>query len=319
VMQTPLVSVVCLCYNHDRFVREAIQSVLEQTYPNIEIIAVDDASSDSSHQILTELAHTHHSINYIALKENHGICKAFNIAFARCTGEYIVDFATDDVMHPDRIAAQVSWFLSKDQSYGVVYTDATYIDENGRPFRHHMEYLKAKRLLVDIPEGDVYAHLLRRYFVASPTMLVRREVLDKLRGYDEDLAYEDFDFWIRSSRFYKYGYIPERLTFIRRSARSLSTGWYLRGDPQLYSTYLVCLKAKHMNESEDEKRALVQRVRYEFRQSVLSDNKREAELFYDLLGVLENPSLFNRFLNFMHGIGIPYRWLRAIYQRLRYG
>lgn len=318
-MDYPLVSVICLCYNHMRFARQAIESVITQSYPNIEIILVDDASTDHSQELLNDLAHHYHSIVYIPLKENHGICKAFNIGFERCQGEFIVDFAADDVMHPDRIAKQVAWFQAKDASFGVVYTDATYIDEQSKPFRHHIEYLQGKRLLKTFPEGDVYAELLRRYFVPSPTMLVRREVLEKLKGYDEDLAYEDFDFWVRSSRFYKYGYIPQRLTLIRRSHGSLSTGWYVQGDKQLHSTYLVCLKAKHMNESEDEKLALIQRVRYEFRQAVTSDNKSEARLFYELLRALEAPSVFNRILYLLNDINIPYRGIRSVYHWLRYG
>lgn len=315
----PLVSVICLCYNQARFAREAIRSVLNQTYPNIEIILIDDASTDHSQEVLTELSHDFHSIIYIPLKENHGICKAFNIGFERCQGEFVVDFAVDDVMHPERIATQVEWFKTKDGSFGVVYTDATYIDEQSKPFRNHMEYLLRKGLLSTIPEGDVYADFLRRYFVPSPTMLVRKEVLVKLKGYDEDLAYEDFDFWIRSSRFYKYGYIGEKLTLIRKSRGSLSTGWYVKGDRQLYSTYLVCLKAKHMNESENEKQALIQRIRYEFRQAVTSDNRGEARLFYDLLCTMESPSGFNKLLNVLNHIPIPYRILRSVYHRLRYG
>jgi glycosyltransferase involved in cell wall biosynthesis len=318
-MEYPLVSVICLCYNHARFAREAIASVINQTYPNIEIIVVDDASTDNSQALLHELAQRYRSITYLPQKDNHGICKAFNIGFQRCNGEFIVDFATDDVMHPERIARQVEWFRMRESSYGVVYTDATYIDEQGKVLRHHMEYLKAKRLLDIIPEGDVYAELLKRFFVPSPSMLVRKEVMEKLQGYDENLAYEDFDFWVRSSRFYKYGYLPQRLTLIRRSHGSLSSGWYVKGDKQLHSTYLVCLKAKQMNASEDEKVALIQRVRYEFRQSVMSDNKTEARLFYDLLRALEVPSWFNRVLYFFNSLDISYRWIRSAYHKLRYG
>jgi hypothetical protein len=92
----------------------------------------------------------------------------------------------------------------------------------------------------------------------------------------------------------------------------------VKGDNQLHSTYLVCLKAKHMNESEDEKRALIQRVRYEFRQAVTSDNKSEARLFYEMLKTLESPSLFNKLLYLLNGVNIPYRGIRRIYHRLRY-
>ena len=317
-MDQPLVSVLCLCYNHARFVREAIDSVLAQKYSNIEIIIVDDASTDASKFEIEALIKMHPSIRFIANKSNVGICKAFNIAFAISKGEYVVDFATDDVLHPDRISEQVNLFSTLDDSYGVVFTDAIYINESGDPIREHTEYLLKKRLINRIPEGDVYSDLLQTYFIASPTMLVRRAVLEQLHGYDESLSYEDFDFWVRSSRVFRYKYLPEKLTHVRRSPNSLSRGWYTPGDPQLHSTYMVCLKAKELNRNEAEAKALINRVRYELRQSVFSDNRSEAVLFYKLLLTLENPTLSYHFLYFLNTLKFPLSGLRRIYHKLRY-
>src|SRR5690606_40698123 len=153
--------------------------------------------------------------------------------YALSDGDYIVDLATDDVFHPDRIASQISHFSKFDSSYGVLFTNAIYIDEYSKPFRNHFEYLISKRLISNVPQGDVYANLLSTYFIASSTMLVRREVLDRLTGYDENLSYEDFDFWIRSSRYFKYIFLDEPLTYIRRVKKSLSTKLYEPGDRQL--------------------------------------------------------------------------------------
>ncbi len=318
-MAHPLVSIICLCYNHERFIREAIESVMTQTYPNLEIILVDDASTDGSRDVIADLIKQYKSINYIPLKQNSGICKAFNVGFAHSSGEFVVDFATDDVFHPERIARQVERFLQLDANYGVIFTDAVYIDELGRRGRRHFQYLQSKGLIDSIPQGDVYKALLQRYFVASPTMMVRREVMEKLQGYDESLSYEDFDFWIRSSRFYKYSFLDEALTMIRRSSGSLSTGWYVPGDPQLHSTYLVCQKAKQMNQNQGENEALAYRLRYEIRQSVFSDNKNEAQLFYELLATLEAPGPGYQFLMIASRIGLPLGWVRKLYHRLRFG
>jgi glycosyltransferase involved in cell wall biosynthesis len=314
----PLVSVVCLCYNHERFVREAVESVLNQSYQNIQIIVVDDMSSDGSRSVITELVNRNPNIEIVFPSGNVGNCAAFNLGLRKVKGEFVVDFATDDVMVPDRIARQMNFFNTLDSSFGVVFSDADYIDEDGKFIRHHFDYLKAKRLLGKIPQGDVYKDLVSTYFVPSPTMLVRMKVMDELNGYDENLVYEDFDFWIRSGRKYKYAFQNERLTKIRKTQRSMSTGWYKQGDAQLHSTYLVCKKIISMNRTDEEDRALAVRLKYEIRQSVFSNNKKEAKLFFDMLLQIGQASAADRFLMILARIPIDFSVLRSLYHRLRF-
>jgi hypothetical protein len=143
-------------------------------------------------------------------------------------------------------------------------------------------------------------------------------VLDHLGGYDEELTYEDFDFWVRSARICHYAFLDENLTRIRKLRQSMSTGQYTPGDRQLHSTYLVCLKAQQLNRDNGDHKALVKRVRYEFRQSVLSENYTEAELFFSLLKKLDRPGIGDALLLFAN----HRRWrlapLRRLYHTLRY-
>ncbi len=317
-MNEPLVSVICLSYNHEGFVEEAIRSVINQTYKNIEIIVVDDASSDSSQNVIQKLVAEFPSIQFLSIENNIGNCKAFNLGFALSKGEFIIDFATDDIMMPHRIAKQIDQFQSLPQDVGVIFTDATYVNEEGKFLRQHYAYLFRKRLLTEVPQGDVYAKVLSRYFIASPTMTVRRSVFDKIGGYDESLAYEDFDFWVRSSRSFKYFFLNESLTKIRRSGNSMSTGWYKHGDKQLHSTYLVCKKAQKLNRSKEEVKALVIRVRYEIRQSVFSKNVNEANLFFELLCELTKPIWTDRTLIAIRHLPIPFQWIRNMYHTIRF-
>lgn len=317
-MNSPLVSVVCLCYNQAAFVEESIRSVLNQTYGNIQIVVVDDASTDGSVDIIRKLAHENPTLTVLALPENAGNCKAFNMGLALCKGDFIIDFATDDVMLPERIERQVGHFSALDESYGVSFTDAIYINEKGKTIRDHNSYLLRKGLIKTIPEGDVYGELLQRYFVASPTMMVRRTVMDALQGYDESLSYEDFDFWIRSSRNFKYAFLNEKLTKIRRSKRSMSSGWYLPGDSQLHSTYLVCKKAQLLNRSEEESLALAKRLKYELRQSVFSGNQGEAVLFYELLKEIKHRALVDDLFYALNKLRLPLAPLRKLYHKLRF-
>ena len=295
-MERPLVTVICLCYNHVRFLERALDSVFSQSYPSIELIVVDDASSDDSPVLIHRLLIDRPEVKVIALQKNVGNCKAFNMALANATGKYVVDLSADDVFASHRIEKQVALFESLGPEYGVVFTDAQFIDEQNEPLDTFYARLIRRKLITRIPQGDVYVDVLRRYFISAPTMLVRREVFDELKGYDENLAYEDFDFWVRSARLFKYAFIDERLTFVRKTKDSLSTKLYQPGDKQLYSTYIVCEKAFALNRTQEEMLALAERIRYELRHAVLTKNMKEAQLFYDLLGRVDSPRWLDKTL-----------------------
>lgn len=320
MIQAPLVSVICLCYNHARFVEEAIQSVLAQTYTNIQIIVVDDASTDNSVTVIRDIISRsgRTDIQFLPLSENIGNCRAFNRGLALAEGEYIIDLATDDFIVPERIERQVKFFLSLDETYGVIFSDAIYVNEEGNFLYNHFEELVRKRLVYTIPRGDIFCDILTTYFISSPSMMTRKKVFETLNGYDEELAYEDFDFWVRSSRTYKYDYTDEKLTVVRKSTRSMSTGWYKIGDRQLHSTYLVCRKAQKLISTPEERNALVSRVRYELRQSILSENFSEGNLFFTLLKELTPLSLGDRFLSSMLKAKLPLTSIRSLYHRIRF-
>src|SRR3970282_2435549 len=128
VKDQALVSVVCLCYNQHRWVEEAVESVLGQTYPNIEIVLADDASTDGSQAVIARIKQKNPRIRVLLSDRNRGNCKSFNSAFRETQGEFIVDFAADDIMKRDRIEKQEKAFGALDDGYGVVFTDADSMD-----------------------------------------------------------------------------------------------------------------------------------------------------------------------------------------------
>lgn len=317
-MNAPVVSVICVCYNQAKFVEEALDSVVSQTYKSIELIVIDDGSTDGSAKVIKNWISKHPETTLLINATNLGYCKTFNKAFGISTGSYCVDLAADDVMMPERVEKQVSFFESNDSELGVVFSNAMYINAEGKFMRDHFEYLFRKGLISRIPQGDVYRDVLTTYFIPSPTMMIRRQVLDTLDGYDESLVYEDFDFWVRSSRLFTYGFIKESLTKIRRTGTSMSSGWYKSGDRQLYSTYLVCKKAIGLNRDEQDLAALLVRIRYEIRQSVFSQNNEEARLFFELLKTLGRVTLRDKFMQFLNFFKFPLGRLREIYHRVRF-
>ncbi|HZY80765.1 MAG TPA: glycosyltransferase [Cyclobacteriaceae bacterium] len=279
----PLVSIICVCYNHERFVKDALLSAVNNTYKNKEIIVVDDHSSDKSVEIIKEFIKDHPGIGFIQMPANKGNCAAFNAGFRKSKGDFLIDFAADDILPADCLQNSIDAFRARDSSYGVLYGDVLYITEDGRHLHKHSEKFPPAAM----PEGDIYIDLIKKYFVSSASMTIRRSVLEKLNGYDESLAYEDFDFWIRSSREFKYFYSNTVQIFKRMVKGSMSDTQFERGNPQQLTTYRVCEKILDLNRTTEEDEALSQRIKYELKKSLLrfdfSLARKYRELQKDLL------------------------------------
>ncbi len=312
----PLVTVICLCYNQERFVAQALQSVIDQTYPNIQLIAVDDGSTDNSSDQIEAFRKMHPQLTFLNLGNNRGMCVAFNQGLQYAEGLFIIDLAADDVLLPHRIERQVEVFNQLDQSYGVIFTDAALMNEAGEI----TGTFYGQRNFSSIPSGNVYQAVLQKHFICSPTMMSRRQVYDDLEGYDETLCYEDFDFWVRSSRRYKYYFLNEVLTRKRQVAGSDSTQWYRRGqNPHLQSTMKVLQKAFVLNQNEAENQALSQSVRYHLRQAAYTENFPLALQFTHLLRKLSRYTLADYFFLGVSRYHIPLFWLYKQYIRRRFG
>ncbi len=278
----PLVTVICLCYNHAPYIHASVQSVIDQSYDNIEIIIVDDGSTDDSAMKIQEIVTQNPQIKYRMLQSNVGNCAAFNKGLSIANGRYIIDLAADDMLHTQRIKRGVESLENEPDDTAINFCDAQYIDPSSNFIRPHYKRNGNGALLKPVPEGDIYAHLLRRYFICAPTLMSRKVVFDTLNGYDEALAYEDFDFLVRSSRKFRFTYTDEVLVSKRILPGSLSTRQYKKESAQLYSTYLICEKAYELNENELEDKALLARVSYELRQAIRSANYEVASQFLSL-------------------------------------
>ncbi|MDU0368957.1 glycosyltransferase [Hymenobacter endophyticus] len=275
--EQPLVTIVALCYNHARFLETALNSIVAQTYPNLEVFLVDDASTDASPEILRRYAAAHPGWHLRLLPANVGNCQAFNSAFRESAGEFVIDFATDDVLLPERVAQQVAAFAAAGPRCGMVYSDAELIDETGQLVRHHFRRDANGCLHPRPASGPVFADVLARYFISTPTMLMRRATLLQLGGYDETLAYEDFDFWVRASRHWEFYFLNAVTTQKRLHPQSMSSKGYRPHDPYLRSTIAVCRKAQALCRTSAERAALAVRVRWELRQAVRHQSFPEAQ------------------------------------------
>ncbi|WP_421830590.1 glycosyltransferase family 2 protein [Larkinella sp.] len=285
----PLVTVICTSYNHERFITESLQSVLDQTYPMIELIVVDNHSSDRSVDRVEELRQKYPQIQLIRNTENLGICRAFNQGLKLANGKYVIDLSADDVMHRERIARQVAGFERLAGDYAVIFSNAAYIDEDGQLTGYHYPIDASGLSTITVPSGWVFKEILASYFVSTPTMMMRKDVLESLGGYDESLSYEDFDFWVRTARNYRYHYQDEVLTSKRMVRNSLSTLFTDRQNSLLSSTLKVCYKAFDQCQTTEEYQALAGRIRWFIRQCFYAEQFELAFRFKELLEFIEKP------------------------------
>ena len=186
-MSDKLVSVIIPVYNVEKFVEQAIVSIIDQTYKHLEIIVIDDGSSDATYQIVADLAIQDPRIRLYKNERNLKIVKTLNRALSLAQGEYIARMDGDDISALDRIEKQVA-FLESNPDYDLVGCSVISMDENG------MEIGRS----VASPDQDLLIKLtMYQTLVAHPTWLTRKSVYSKLNGYRELSGAEDRDFLLR--------------------------------------------------------------------------------------------------------------------------
>ena len=312
-MDLPLVTVICTTYNQEEYVEAALASVLDQTYPEVELIVVDNASTDSTLHRINQVCLKHPGIRIIANNWNKGLCAAFNQGLVQARGKYIIDLSGDDVLLPNRIERQVAFFEEQPANVGVVFSNARYISSEGQLLRTHFETDDAGKSVDQIPSGDVYREILENYFICTPTMMMKRSVLEKLGGYDESLTYEDFDFWVRSSVRYHYAYQDEVLTHKRVLSNSLASQVYKPGSGMLHSTYAVCNKAYDLNRNQAEFDTLARRIRTFIRKCFYAQEFELAIQFRKLLNYIEDPDPVTDFIVMLCRMRLPINRLYRLY------
>lgn len=311
----PLVTIILTAYNQEKYIGETLQSIAGQSYRNIQLIIVDNASTDGTVGEIEKYKKALNPFLTISHTENLGLCKAFNRALAVANGKYIIDLSGDDLLLPERVSRQVEQLEMLGDSYGVVFSNARHIDETGGFIGYHYPIDANGKALRPIPCGDVYGQILERYFICTPTMMMRRSVLEELNGYDESLVFEDFDFWVRSSVMCKYFYQDEILTSKRRTPMSLSTLVFKKNSGMLESCYTVCCKALKLNRNQNEFDLLASRIRTFIRKCWYAEEFELGFRFSTLLRKIDKPGWKTEMILFLCQIRVPVNRIYRFYIR----
>lgn len=195
-----LVSVVIPTHNRSELIKNAVNSVLNQTYKNIELIIVDDASTDKTEEIVKSLDQS--KIKYIKNEEAKGGNYARNLGISSSKGKYVAFLDDDDEWMPEKVADQVALF-EEDQSIGLVYTGAEIIYTS-----KNYKYIRQPK-----HRGDLSKEILmRNYIGTTSSVMVKRSLLEEVGGFDNDMpALQDYDLWIRIAQVAQIGYINKPL------------------------------------------------------------------------------------------------------------
>ena len=223
----PLVTISTPCYNHEKYLPDYFEGIISQTYKNIELIIIDDASKDNSKKIienyLPKLKKRFARVVYIPRKKNIGLVKNCNEGLDLARGKYIIGFASDDIMLPTRVEENVK-FLEEHKDYGMVYSDAYIFNDDIDIKKINFDNLKFFSKQQKIYSGNVMNQILVSNFIIGPTTCIRRSTLDKVGKYNEAYFFEDYDMWLKIAEHYKIGYINKKLSLYRENNNSLSHG-----------------------------------------------------------------------------------------------
>ncbi len=230
----PLVSIIVPAYNAEKTILETVQSVLQQTLIDFELIVINDGSTDGTLEVLSAVEDSRLTIfSY----ENGGLATARNRGIERSSGEFITFIDADDLWTPEKVESQVaalqqSIVNESEKKVGVAYSWTRAMDAAGELFYEGN---------ADTHSGDVYAQLLRCNFISSGSnVMLTRAAIASSGVFDSSLRYcEDWDYYLRLARAWSFVVVPQYQVLYRQTVGSLSTNV-----PNMEAAYgLVCDRA----------------------------------------------------------------------------
>lgn len=215
-----LISVIIPTFNSARFLSKAIKSALEQSYQNIEILVVDDGSTDETERIVKKWQKKDKRIRYLKHKKQKGLSAARNTGIGASKGKFIAFLDADDIWMEDKLEKQIKKIK---KGADLVYSDAILIDEEGKK--------KKKTLWEEIkvmPRAgkDCLKFLFQKNFIVpASSLILKKEIFKKIGGFDERLrSVEDYDFCLRIvAQGCKISYLNSPTLFYRRSSQQMSS------------------------------------------------------------------------------------------------
>lgn len=210
-----MVSVIIPTFNREKTIMHSVQSVLNQTYSDLEVIVVDDASEDNTKEIFAQIDDKR--VKYVANIENKGVAEARNEGVRHAKGEYIAFQDSDDIWKKDKLEKQMN-VMSENVDCKFVYSAFNIIYREGKIARIPSLDKKIEEL-----QGNIFGYLLQRNTISTQTMLLTRELFEEMGGFCSGLrALDDYDFALRVAKKYPIYYVDEELVDVFESSNSIN-------------------------------------------------------------------------------------------------
>lgn len=246
------VTLIVVAYNHERFLPDLLSSIDEQIEPPAMVLLCDDRSSDGSASIMRNWAATTLVPSRVLPNtRNLGLNATLNHALSLVSTPLFAYISADDVMRPERLAAQVAQLSTTNSTF--VYSDATVINAEGQP---RVKYFISQFLGGNTPPIDTFESLLRiGNWIPAASVLLKTDAVRSVGGYDEDLFFEDYDLWLRLARNGTFTHVVEPLVSFRMVETSLGSTRFSDDDDD-WQWAKVSIRAKHFGASRDADRVI---------------------------------------------------------------
>lgn len=206
----PRVSVVITCYNYGQYLMESINSVLDQTYHDFEVIVINDGSTDNTSELMDKFS-SNDTVRYIC-QQNQGQPKAKNRGIHESSGEFIAFLDADDIWLSTKLERQMRLF--DDTDVGVVYSGISLIDSDGKGITGAEYFLR---------RGNILDYIFIDNFVCFSSSVVRKLLLEEVGAFDESIPMGiDYDLWVRLAARCKFDFVDDRLVKYRTGHANLS-------------------------------------------------------------------------------------------------
>ncbi len=248
-MNNILVTVGVALYNHEKYIIECLESIVKQSYTNIELVVIDDGSSDNSFEVAKNyLDNQNYNKNYkIITRSNKGMCNTLNEIAEQAKGKYISFIGSDDYWMLNKIEEQVN-YLENNPDIILVHSNSIKVDENGKEIGL-LDYSSKKN------SGDMFESLiLGSGGINTPSHLYKTEIYSKIGFYDSSFKFEDIDFWLRLTKIYSIGYINKFHTFYRWHGGNLSDD---KNKLKFYNDEIIKIFNKNIENESLKKKAIL--------------------------------------------------------------
>lgn len=204
-----MISVVLPTYNGSKYIKQSIESIINQTYKEWELIVIDDCSTDDTNKIVQEYTLKDNRIKLYKNETNKRLPASLNTGFAKTSGEYLT-WTSDDNIYKENAFEKMIEYFQLNSDVGFVFSNMTIIDENGN--------IKQKNSYIPSSMEEI-----KYKNIVGASFMYKREVYKTIGDYDTSkFLIEDYDYWLRISRKFKIGFINDSLYFYRTHSGSLT-------------------------------------------------------------------------------------------------